>query len=131
VAREWVNRPSGIRGNSLLVALALLLLHAGDEVLKVEVLDHLLEHWVLSNLDILDLNLGAVGDEVHLALSFLLLKSERDTSHGSLLNALHQMGGKAGNLVSKSLGLDDCNVVDDSLVHMEVLGQLAVVLFNK
>jgi hypothetical protein len=33
------------------------------------------------------------------------------------------MGGKAGNLVSKSLGLDDCNVVDDSLVHMEVLGQ--------
>jgi len=100
-------------------------------MLQVKVLDHLLEHWVLSNLDILDLNLGAVGDEVHLALSFLLLESERDTSNGSLLNALHKMGGKAGNLVSKSLGLDDCNVVDDSLVHMEVLGQFAVVLFNK
>ena len=33
------------------------------------------------------------------------------------------MGGETGNLVSKSLGLDDCNVVDDSLIYMEVVGQ--------
>ena len=39
------------------------------------------------------------------------------------MNALHQMGGEAGNLVSKSLGLDHCNMVDDSLVDVEVLGQ--------
>merc|ERR1712050_374479 len=104
---------SSTQGESLLllVALALvLLLHLGDEVLDVEGLDHLLEDWVLADLDLLDLNLGAVGDEVHLTLSFLLLESERDASHGSLLDALHQMGGEAGDLVSKSLGLDYCNV---------------------
>lgn len=55
--------------------------------------------------------------------TYLLLESERDASNGSLLDALHQMGGEAGNLVSKSLGLDHCNVVDDSLIYMEVVGQ--------
>merc|ERR1712083_980544 len=108
----------------LLVALALvLLLHLGDEVLNIEGLDKLLEDGVLADLDVLDLNLGLLGDEVHLTLSFLFLESERDASH--------QMGGEAGNLVSKSLGLDHCNVVDDSLIYMEVVGQLAVVLLNK
>jgi len=41
------------------------------------------------------------------------------------LNALHEVGGETGNLVSKSLGLDDCNVVDDSLINMEVAGKPA------
>jgi len=33
------------------------------------------------------------------------------------------MSGEAGNLVSKSLGLDHSNMVDNSLVDVEVLGQ--------
>lgn len=68
------NRRNCGRANSLLlVALALvLLLHLGNEVLDVEDLDHLLKDWVLADLDILDLNLGLLGDKVHLTLSFLL-----------------------------------------------------------
>ena len=31
--------------------------------------------------------------------------------------------GLTGNLVSKSLGLDNCNIVDDTLVSVEVVGQ--------
>ena len=41
------------------------------------------------------------------------------------------MGGEAGDLVAETLGLDDSNVVDDSLIYMEVVGQLAVVLLNQ
>merc|ERR1711990_426798 len=114
----------------LLVALVLLS-HLGNEVLDAKSLDHVLEDLVLLDLDLLDLDLGLVWDEVHLTLSFLLLKSERDASDWTLLDALHEMGGETGNLVSKSLGLDHCNVVDDSLIYMEVAGQLAVVLLNK
>ena len=33
------------------------------------------------------------------------------------------MASETGNLVSKFLSLDDCNVVDDSLVYMEVSGE--------
>lgn len=51
------------------------------------------------------------------------MESEGDASDWSLLNTLHQVGGETGDLVSKSLGLDNCNVVDDSLVDMEVVGQ--------
>jgi hypothetical protein len=57
--------------------------------------------------------------------SYLFLKSERNASDWTLLNALHKVGGETGNLVSKSLGLDDCNVVDDSLIYMEVAGKPA------
>lgn len=39
---------------------------------QVEVFDHGLEDGVLVDLDVLDLDLGAFGDEVHLALAFLL-----------------------------------------------------------
>ena len=33
------------------------------------------------------------------------------------------MGGETGNLVSKSLCLDDGDIVNDSLIYMEVVGQ--------
>ena len=39
---------------------------------EAEVLDHGLEDGVLVYLDVLDLDLGLVGDLVHSALSFLL-----------------------------------------------------------
>ena len=55
--------------------------------------------------------------------TYLFLESERNASDGLLLNPLHQMGGEAGNLVSKSLCLDLADVIDDSLIYMEVVGQ--------
>ena len=51
---------------------AFLLVEAGNQMAQVEVLDHSLEDGVAADLDILDLDLGAFGDEVHLALAFLL-----------------------------------------------------------
>ena len=55
--------------------------------------------------------------------TYLFLESERNASHGFLLDSLHEMGGETGNLVSKSLCLDLSDVVDDSLIYMEVVGQ--------
>ena len=55
--------------------------------------------------------------------TYLFLKSEGDTSDGSLLDSLHQVGREAGDLVSESLGLDRTDVINDSLIYMEVVGQ--------
>jgi hypothetical protein len=55
--------------------------------------------------------------------TYLFLESERNASDGSLLDSLHQVGGEASDLVSKSLCLDHGDVVDDSLIYMEVVGQ--------
>lgn len=41
---------------------------------------------------------GNLGDELVLALTLLLLKLEGDTTDGSTLNTLHQVGGVTGNL---------------------------------
>jgi len=55
--------------------------------------------------------------------TYLLLKFKRDASDWSLLDTLHQVRGVSGNLVSKSLCLDDGHIIDDSLIYMEVVGQ--------
>ena len=49
------------------------LLEAGDELADTEVSDHGLEGLVVLGIDLLDLDLGLLGDEIHLSLSFLLL----------------------------------------------------------
>jgi hypothetical protein len=61
-----------------------------------------------------------VRDVLVLALSLLLLQLEGDTTDGTSLNSLHQVRGEAGNLVAKSLGGDNSNLIDDSLVLVEV-----------
>ena len=55
--------------------------------------------------------------------TYLLLKFEGDASDWSLLDTFHQVRGVTGNLVSKSLCLDDGHIIDDSLIYMEVVGQ--------
>ncbi len=55
--------------------------------------------------------------------TYLFLESEGDATDWTLLNALHKVTGVTSNLVSEFLGLDDCNVVDDSLVDMEISGE--------
>ena len=52
--------------------MTVVLLETGDELSDTEVLDHLLKNLVVLDFDLVDLDLGALGDEVHLALSFLL-----------------------------------------------------------
>ena len=41
-----------------------------DELLDAELSDHFLDNWVLE-VDVGNLDLGSVGDEIHLSLSFL------------------------------------------------------------
>ena len=113
----------------MLSLVVLVLLHTWDELAETKVLDHLLENGV-SDLDVLNLDLRSVRDEIHLALTLLFLKTERDTTDGSLLDSLHQVSGETSNLVSESLGLDDSNIINDTLVGMEVNGELTVVLLN-
>ena len=55
--------------------------------------------------------------------TYLFLKSEGNASDGSLLDSLHKMGREAGDLVSQSLRLDLTDVIDDSLIYIEVVGQ--------
>ena len=104
-----------------LLAVALLSSKSGDKSADAEVSDELAEDAVVSDLDLLDLNLGLLGNEIHLSLALLFLKLERDASNGSLLDSLHQVGGEASDLVSQSLGLDHGHIVDDALVYMEVV----------
>ena len=110
-----------LTGSALTVLV--LSLHAWDEVSDAEVLDHLLQDSVVASIDAVDLNLGALGNEIHLSLALFLLETKRDTSDGSLLNSLHQVSGETSDFVSKSLGLDNSNVIKDSLVGVEVLGE--------
>lgn len=66
-----------------------------------------------------------------LALPLLLLELEGDTSDGALLNALHEMGGVACNLVAESLGGDDGDLIADLLVCGKVEGEAGVVLLDE
>lgn len=59
---------------------------------------------------------GDLRDVVVLALTLLLLELEGDTADGTLLDALHEVSGEAGNLVAEALGGDDGNLVGDALV---------------
>ena len=51
--------------------MTVVLLETGDELSDTEVLDHLLKNLVVLDFDLFDLDLGALGDEVHLALTLL------------------------------------------------------------
>lgn len=94
---------------------------------------------------------GDLGNVLILALTLLLLKLEGDTADGATLNALHQMGGVAGNLVAEALGGNDGDLIADTfssesvgsplcsksrleknipLVGLEVESQLGVVPLN-
>lgn len=71
------------------------------------------------------------GDVLILSFSFFFLQLEGDTSDGTLLNSLHQVGGVTGNLVSQSLGLDNGDFLSQSLVGFKVKSQLGVESFNE
>ena len=99
-----------------------------DELLDAELPDELVDDLLV--LDVSNVDLGLFWNEVHLSFSLHFLKFKRDASDWAFFNSLHQMGGETSNLVSHLLGLDDSDIVDDTLVVVEVLGQLSVVLLD-
>ena len=50
---------------------------------------------------------GDLRNVVILTLTLFLLELERDTADGSLLNALHQVGGETRDLVTETLRGDN------------------------
>jgi len=71
-----------------------------------------------------------LGNEVHSALALLLLQLQRDAADRPTLDALHEMGDEASNLVAHPLGRDDGNLIAHSFVGVEVKSQARVVLLN-
>lgn len=91
---------------------------------------------------------GDFGNVVILALALLLLELEGDTTDGSLLDALHQVGGEARDFVAQALGgngsllsyaqhkhirpslsnlsADTHDFIDNALVGVEIEGQAGV-----
>ena len=70
-------------------------------------------------------------NEVQATLTLLLLKLQGDVTDGSLGNALHKVGGETSNLVTHTLGGGDGDLIDDTLVGVEVLCKTSVVfLYN-
>ena len=71
-----------------------------------------------------------LGDEVHSALALLLLELEGDTADGALVNALHEVGGETGDLVAHALGWKDGNLIDNTLVGVEIQSESSVVFLD-
>ncbi len=59
--------------------------------------------WIDLETGLLDVEGGYIGNIVVLALAFFFLQFVRDPANGSLLDATHQVGGEAGDFVSKTL----------------------------
>ena len=71
-----------------------------------------------------------LGHEVETALALLLLKLQTDVPHGSLRDALHQVGGESRDLVPHALRGGDGDLVDDALVRVKVECESGVVLLD-
>lgn len=89
---------------------------------------------------------GDLGDVVVLALTLLLLQLEGDTTDGTALDTLHQMGREASDLVAQTLRGDDSlqrhivslaghelemvlctyDFIDDALVRVEIESEAGV-----
>lgn len=87
-------------------------------------------HGLLVDADLVDLQGGLLRDEVHAALALLLLQLEGDAADWSALDAAHEMGGEAGNLVPQTLGREDGDLLQHLLVGVEVQGHARVVLLD-
>ena len=85
---------------------------------------------LLVDLDHIGLDSRLIGDKVHATLTLFLLKLERDTTDWSLLDPLHQMGGKSSDLVAETLRRDDGDFFEDLLVRVEVECHARVILLD-
>merc|ERR1712159_584602 len=71
-----------------------------------------------------------VRNEVHAALTLLLLQLQGNATDGASLDALHQMSGESGDLVTQRLGWDDCDLLGNLLVGLKVHCQTRIVLLD-
>jgi hypothetical protein len=58
--------------------------------------------------------------------TYLFLEAQGNSADGADGDALHQVSGETSDLVTETLSLDHSNVVDDSLVGVEVVGEPAI-----
>lgn len=68
--------------------------------------------------------------EVHTPLPLLLLQLQRNPSHRTPLDSFHQVGHKAGNLVTHTLGWDNGHLVTHTLIGVEVHRETRIVLLD-
>ncbi len=73
---------------------------------------------------------GDLGYVVVATLALLLLKLDGDATHGGLLDTAHQMCGETSNLVAEFLGGDNSDLLNDTLVGLEIISQASVVLLD-
>ena len=58
------------------------------------------------------------------------LKLEGDTTDGTLLDTLHEMGDETSDLVAHGLGGDESNLSADTLVGVEIESEARIVLLD-
>merc|ERR1712212_823400 len=95
---------------------------------EVQNLQHFLRVGV--HLDGILLESGYLWHVVIPPLSLLLLKFDRNPSHGPQLDPLHEMCDTSSNLVPQLLGGYDGHLFTYSFVHMEVVRETSVVLLD-
>ncbi len=95
----------------------------------VYILHHVLDSGITDE-DLLNVEFRFLWDEIHASFSLLLLELQGDVSNRTLLDSLHEMSDESSDLVSKALGRDDCDLLADLLVQLEVKSELLVVLLD-
>jgi hypothetical protein len=99
-----------------------------SEVLKVQGLKELVGFRI--NLNNRGIQGRELGHKVVTTLTLFFLKLEGDTGNRTTGDTLHQMGGETSNLVAKTLGLNDGDLIKDLLVDLEIKSKTRIVLFN-
>ena len=82
------------------------------------------------NLDGFLLQSRNFGNKVQSSFSFFFLQFQRDTVDGTLGNTTHQVCCVTGDLVAHALGGQDGNIVNNTLISVEVHRQASVVLLH-
>ena len=76
------------------------------------------------------LQCGDLRHEIQSSLALFLLQFQRNTPNRSLGNSAHQVRCVSSNLVAHALGWQNGNIVDDTLVGVEVNGEASVVFLD-
>ena len=71
-----------------------------------------------------------LGNKVQAPFSLLLLKLQRNSSNRALLDSLHEVGDETSDLISHSLGRNDCHLAGDALVGVKIQRQTRIVLLD-
>lgn len=69
-------------------------------------------------------------DKIKASLAFFFLQLERNSSHWTSLNSLHQVCNKSSNLISHSLGRNNGDFSSYLLINMEIEGQSRVIFLD-